>query len=339
MTEDQVEYDEGGKGKKDAVFSTKASKDVMERAYKLKDQSGLSLKDWFEAAVAEMEVKSLQGSEAEQSQDTQQVSYHVNRVMELFMGQVQKLLDLKVDFNQKLSEENLRHKGIVDTLQEQKQKIAFDKELIEQEIEDLRKRNIELESQSNESQDELKTNARTIAIIQARNDELEEKVAKLPKFEEEMNALKESFIDERKVTNDQINKLKEQIESDQKEVDRLQHVLELSEERRVRAEEEGERKVQNMEQVAVLKLEKTIAESDRKISEQHQKLTEEWAKIEHELNQKNETLVQKNHDLEIKEGNLVHKNEELNRQVKELQEKIAGLEKQIEKQALGKLEK
>lgn len=319
--------------KKKDLFAAKASPEVIEKAYKLVDQSGLNVKEWFEAAVSAMEIQQLQGSEAEQAQDTQQVRYHVNRVLELFMNQVQKVLDLKVDFQEKLSEENVRHKGIADTLQEQKQKLQLEKEIIEQEIEIHRKRNTELEEQNKAIQEEMKLNAKTIAIIQSRNTELEEKIESIPKFEEEINALKDSFVkdfqaqqlkyqEEQQISVDEIQRLRRSNEELSKEVSRLQHAYELSEERRIRAEEEGERKVKNMQQVAVLQMEKAIAESDRKMFEQTQKLTEEWAIKERALVQRNETQLQRVHELEIKEEKLMHKNEELIREKEALNKKI-----------------
>ena len=281
------ETQDGQKGKQ-PVFSVKSSKDVVEKAYELVEKSGLSVKDWFEGAVSAMEIQMFEGTEADQAQDTQQMRYHMKRVEDLFLSQVQKIIELREDFHQKLNEENVRHKGLVDNLQEQKAKLQGQIEQLVKDTEETKKREEVLLERNKTLEEGTNLSSKTIAIIQARNTDLEEEVAAIPKYEEEVKNLRsENYNHLAKIT---------QLE---REKERLQSLVTAAEDKYHQTKEEGERKSGEIQRLMNLKMEKVIVESDMKVLEEVQKAKDESSKRERELMNKNEELTRRVHELEI----------------------------------------
>lgn len=264
------------RGKKDLTFSTKVSKDVHEKAYKLLEQSGLpTLKEWFESAVAVMELHQMQGSEAEQAQDSQQMKFHLNRVQDLFLNQVQKVFDLRVAFDEQLANENRLHKGIVDSIQAEKvnaeterDAAVLEKNRLEREMAELAGRNAELETQ-------YRLAAQTIEIIQSRNAVLEKEIG-------ETGALWE-----------QIRKLKEEHAETVKELEAVYREKE-------KVEADAERKASQIQNRLLLEMEKALAQEARKGYETIEALRQEHIKREREILEKNEKLVERIHELELR---------------------------------------
>lgn len=273
---------------KQPVFSTKSTKEIIEKANKLKDDSGLpTMKEWFEMAVAVTELHQMQGTEAERAQDTQQVKFHLNRALELFLNQVQKLMDLRSSYEEQLASENIRHKQLTDNLQDQKTSAESELERLIIEKEALAKHYQEVEERSRALEKENKLSNNTIEIIQRRNNELEAQVLQTIELEKNLETMKE----------EKENQIRENGLA-QTKINELEHRLELAEQKRIQAEEAGERKVSQIENVMVLKLEKAVIESDRRVLEETTKLTQEHDKRERQQQQIIEELTAKVHDLE-----------------------------------------
>lgn len=60
------------------------------------------------------------GSELDQSDDMQQIRYHLNRVENIFLGSLQKVQDLKKGYSDRLEDIKAKNKGVQEELQQLK---------------------------------------------------------------------------------------------------------------------------------------------------------------------------------------------------------------------------
>ena len=137
----------------DETWSAKVSPEIKEEISQLIKESGLSGKEFLEQLISKHKIDLLQGSDAQRSEDIQQVTYHLDKIKASFVGLVEKGIDLKEKFNESLAQESVLHKAITDQqqtqiklAQEERDKAILDKAELDKAMADVIARNEELES-------------------------------------------------------------------------------------------------------------------------------------------------------------------------------------------------
>jgi chromosome segregation ATPase len=262
-------------------YTVKTTRDLKEKVGELQGKTGLNAKELFEAMVTTYELKNLEGTSAEQTEDMQVLRYHLNRSESIFISLVEKNQDLKRDFAMKMDEENVKLTSSLIDFQKQKQDLTNRLQNSEQEKSDIESRCFELAERNKELEGDHKRTTTTIDLLQKHNDELEARIK---------NA--ESLIEDNE-------RLKEDLDIRTKEKDRLALSVETLTQKLVQTEKDSINQLEQIEKLHQLQIEKIQTDAEKTVLQVTQTLKDElgrekdqyFAKVE-ELRQENKTLAQ-----------------------------------------------
>lgn len=272
----------------DETWSAKVSPEIKEEISQLIKESGLSGKEFLEQLISKHKIDLLQGSDAQRSEDIQQVTYHLDKIKASFVGLVEKGIDLKEKFNESLAQESVLHKAITDQqqaqiklAQEERDKAILDKSALDKAMADIIARNEELESNN-------KTHGITIQMQMDKLTQLESRIESVGKLEDEVNRL------------NQVNHMQvKQIESLEQEALDYKRQLEIALASKELQEKEAIKATEQLVQVHRLELDKAILETEKKMLEDNQRIRDEYVSKVETLTGKNQELTEKLHQLEL----------------------------------------
>jgi len=290
------------------TYSVKTTSVVKEELTELLRLTGLPSKELFEAMVTSYKLTAMQGTDVAQTEDVQQVRYHLSRAENLFMNLVQKNQDVKQDYTARIDQENSLHKQITDEFQQQKALTIQDRDKAKAEQMEL----IEEMKKSNEIIIDLTDRGRsdriTIDVLTHKTEDLEAKVTAMPALE-----AKSVMVGLENIS------LQRQAEGLEAELSKYKGLLEASQARITDLSQERERAIQQVKESAQkdieqlryihqLEMDKASIEADRRVLEAINKTKDEYtAKLDSMVQKsdvitsKNQELVERIHELELKQ--------------------------------------
>jgi len=273
----------------DETWSAKASPDVKKDITELVESSGLTNKELLEAMVSNYKAELLKGSDTENSEDIQQVTYHLAKIKDAFIANIQRGTDLKERYTLSLEQESVTHKQIVDQIQkqfklaeEERDKIIIERVESEKILIDVSQRNKELE--------EINTSQRiTIQMQQEKLNQLETRIESTTKLEEKNKQLIQTELSQSK----QIEFMQQESENHKRELQQAQSLKDAQ-------TKESLKSVEQFKQIHQLEMGMAIIEAEKKMLESIQTIKDEYSSKIETLTNKNQELIEKNHALEMK---------------------------------------
>lgn len=281
------------------TYSVKTTSGVKDELNELLRLTGLPSKELFEAMVTNYKLTALQGTEAETIEDVQQVRYHLSRAENLFINLIQKNQDVKQDYTSRIDQENALHKQITDELQQQKTLAIQERDKARGEqteiIEDMKK--------SNEFMVELTDRARsdrlTIDVLTHKTEELESKVATMPRFEEQVAQLNQDKIScQHQVDKLQaeLSKYKELLDSSQV---RISDIYQEREKEAQQAQESAKKDIEQLKYIHQLEIEKAVLEAVSKTRDEYYSKIDSMTQKIDIIATRNQELVDRIHTFEL----------------------------------------
>lgn len=278
-------------------YSVKTTTDVTERIQELVKKTGLNHKDLFSAMVTRFYTELESGSELDQSDDMQQIRYHLNRVENVYLGSLQKVQDLKKDYSERLEEQKNKYKEVLEELHQLKKERT-------QEFDDLTKINEDTEirlreiQQRNQELEESSVSYRmTVELLSHRVEELETERKSFESAQEEMISLKEELF---LVKQNQGN-LQLELSTSQQIISKLESQLNeaknLSQKELEQLQRSFTKEISQLKELHALELEKVRIDSDRRTLERLQTVQFENEQKTDKLIARNEALSTKNQEL------------------------------------------
>lgn len=300
-------------------YSVKTTTDVTERIQDLLKKTGLNHKDLFSAMVTRYYAELEAGSELDQSDDMQQIRYHLSRVENVFLGSLQKVQDLKKDYSERLESLNAKNKGVHEELQQLKSTRS-------KEVEELKSAKAEAENQqkktrerNQELEESNRANRMSIDLLTQKVRELESQLKGSERLQEEMVVLKDELSLAQQVRDNLqaelsmeqqvISKLEDQlIEAEalaQKQLQKHQEKLSME---RLQLQESAQKELAQLQKSAdkdiiqlkelhALEKDKLLIEADRKVLEELQSVQANYEQKTEKLLSRNEVLTTKNQEL------------------------------------------
>jgi len=279
------------------TYSVKTTAVVKEELTELLRLTGLPSKELFEAMVTSYKLTAMQGTDVAQTEDVQQVRYHLSRAENLFMNLVQKNQDVKQDYTARIDQENGLHKQITDGLQQEKILAIQERDKARAEQMEI----IEQMKKSNEIIVDLTDRGRsdriTIDVLTRKNEELEKKVEAMPALEAKsvMVGLENTSL-QRQVDGLQaeLSKYKELLDSSQA---RISDISQEREKAVQQAQEGAQKDIDQLKYIHQLEMEKATTEADRRVLEAINKTKDEYTAKLDSLTQKNDATTTRNQEL------------------------------------------
>jgi chromosome segregation ATPase len=259
----------------DETWSAKVSPEVKAEISQLVQESGVSSKEFLEQLISAHKIGLLQSTDAQRSEDIQQVTYHLDKIKASFIGLVEKGIDLKDKFAESLAQESMLHKGIVDQQQSQIKQAQDDRDKAVFEKADLEKRMAEIAARNEELESNNKANRITIQMQQDKLDQIEDQAGTI------------------QTLNDEIARLKNAADELGKEVQGYKHELEQAQATFEAQERDAAKAHEHLGQAHESELQKARLEAENRLLAEIGKIKEEhYLKVE-ALTTKNQELTEK----------------------------------------------
>lgn len=289
-------------------YSVKTTTDVTERIQGLLKKTGLNHKDLFSAMVTRYYAELEAGSELDQSDDMQQIRYHLSRVENVFLGSLQKVQDLKKDYSERLESLNAKNKGVHEELQQLKNTRS-------KEVEELKSAKAEAENQQKKTRErnqELEesnhANRMSIDLLTQKVKELESKLEGSERLQEEMAVFKDELslaqqardnLQAELSTEQQvISKLEDQlIEAEASAQRQLQMYQESAQKELAQLQKSADKDILQLKELHALEKDKLLIEADLKVLEELQSVQANYEQKTEKLLSRNESLTTKNQEL------------------------------------------
>lgn len=323
---------------KSDTYSVKTTNDITESVGDLLKATGFNNKDLFAAMVTQFKTNLMAGSDTEQTEDMQQLRYHLSHAESIFTNMVQKLHDLKENFAESIDQEKRVHQGIVDQVEKSRLQAEAERDKARLDLAEIQERSKELSERNSELEAVQKSNRITVELLTNQKELLEARIETVALMETEVQQLRTVYADaQRQVEklrteadqNVQIIELtKERLASVEKERGNSiaalnkSHETELAQlkERLVSIEKDKEqtiialdkshdKELASAQKVADLQIHAASVEANNRVLEATTKLKDEYSTKIDTLHEKNQTLTARVHELELvksvnKEGKL-----------------------------------
>lgn len=234
----------------DKTFGVKVSEELNEKVKGMIDVSGLSSKEWFEKAVAIMDVQNLKEGSGDYKQDLSELELHTTRIYELVANMIKRAEYLKMDAVKELETKLESRELTITELQANVKKLTEDKKQLEEEykqseedkkelseqVESLRAANENNQALINQYKEKIDTLSSLVneykgyatENAELKANHLAEKEQLKAEFEEKQNKLvssnqelKETLHDQDTLINQLQDKLSKSLEDHKNELERL----------------------------------------------------------------------------------------------------------------------
>ncbi len=292
----------------DETWGAKVSTELKKEIGQLIEESGLSAKEFLEQLISGHKVSLLQGTDAQRSEDIQQVTYHLDKIKSSFIGLVEKGIDLKDKFAESLEQESMLHKGIVDQQQKQiklaqdeRDKAVLDKANLEDHMAEIAARNEELEA-------DLKTNRLTIQMQQEKIDRVDDQADIIQALNDEIARQKNTADHQTKF----IHELENESQRYKREFEQAQATLIAQENDAAKAREaidrDATKALDMLTKVHAIELQRATLETEKRLLDEIHKIKDEYYLKLESLTTKNQELTERLHQKEL-EANFKTKKE------------------------------
>lgn len=270
------------------LYSVRTNDEIMADVSVLVERTGLSQKDLFAAMVTQFKSSLLAGTETEQTEDMQQLRYHLTHAESIFSNMVQKLHDLKDNFTESLEQEKRVHQGVVDQVEKSRLQAEEERDKARLELVETQDKMKELAERNNELEAVNKSNRITIDLLTGQNEALEARIKAAAELEAEAQQLRNQHEDDMR-----------QIEKLRSEAAQHLHAIEIKEQSIAALEKSHATELASAQKMADLQIHAAGVEANNRVLEATTKLKDEYtAKID-AINEKNQALTARVHELEL----------------------------------------
>jgi chromosome segregation ATPase len=273
---------------KPPLYSVRTNDEVMSDVSVLVERTGLSQKDLFSAMVTQFKTNLLSSSDTEQTEDMQQLKYHLSHAESIFANMVQKVHDLKENFTESIDQEKRVHQGIVDQIERSRLQVEAERDKARLDLAEIQDQLKELVERNNELESVNKSNRITIDLLTSQNETLDARIGTVIEMETEVQQLRTQQVDNQR-----------QMERLQTEVVQSVSILELTKERLASAEKESEKSIAAAQKLADLQIHAAGVEASNRVLEATTKLKDEYVVKIDALHEKIQTLTERVHELEL----------------------------------------
>ncbi|KLU66782.1 chromosome partition protein Smc [Desulfosporosinus acididurans] len=273
---------------KPPLYSVRTNDEVMADVSALVERTGLSQKDLFSAMVTQFKANLLSGSEIEQTEDMQQLRYHLSHAESIFSNMVQKLRDLKNSYTQGLEQEKRVHQSVVDQVENGRLQAEEERDKSRLELAEIQEQMKELAERNNELEAVNKSNRITIDLLTSQNESLEHRIKAVDELEAEVQRLR--YLHEES---------QRQIEKLRSEAIQHHHAIEIKEQSIVSLEKSHANELASVQKMADLQIHAASMEANNRVLEATTKLKDEYTAKLDALQEKNQSLTARVHELEL----------------------------------------
>jgi len=273
---------------KPPLYSVRTDDDVIADVKTLADRTGLTQKDLLSAMVTQFKTNLLAGSDTEQTEDMQQLRYHLSHAESIFTGMVQKVHDLKENFTERIDQEKQLHQSVVAQVERGRQQAEEERDKARLELAEIHDQLKELTERNSELEAVNKSNRITIDLLTGQNETLEARIGTVVEMEVEVQQLRAQHEEARRL-----------IERLRAEADQGRHTIEAKEQAIATLEKNHTNELASAQKMADLRIHSSTVEANNRVLEATTKLKDEYvAKIDG-LQDKIQTLTARVHELEL----------------------------------------
>lgn len=210
----------------DKTFGVKVSEDLYEKVQNMISGSNLTAKEWFDKAIALVEVNELKVGASDYTQDLNELEAHTTRIFDLVANMLKRANYLKENETKGLLEKLENRDTIIaeyqekwkasqayaQTIEEQAVIAQHDSEMLVEKLEETRLTNV--------------NNQALIAEYKEKIDSMSGLVAKYQGFAEENETLKQDFVKEKELLQHKIKEIADQLSQQKDEIKTYQQTLE-----------------------------------------------------------------------------------------------------------------
>lgn len=210
----------------DKTFGVKVSEELHEKVQNMISGSNLTAKEWFDKAVALVEVNELKVGASDYTQDLNELEAHTTRIFDLVANMLKRANYLKENETKGLLEKLENRDTIIaeyqekwkasqayaQTIEEQAVIAQHDSEMLVEKLEETRLTNV--------------NNQALIAEYKEKIDSMSGLVAKYQGFAEENETLKQDFVKEKELLQHKIKEIADQLSQQKDEIKTYQQTLE-----------------------------------------------------------------------------------------------------------------
>ncbi|SHN84742.1 hypothetical protein [Desulfitobacterium chlororespirans] len=269
-------------------YSVRTTNEVMADITTLVEKTGLSQKDLLSAMVTQFKSNLLAGGDSEQTEDMQQLRYHLTHAESIFVNMTQKLHDLKDDYSGRIEQEKRLHQNIIDQVDRSRQQAEAERDKakedlagIQEQIKELSERNAELETVN-------KSNLKTIELLTNQNDSLEARIGTVAEMETEVTQLRAELAAEQKRS----EKLQAEAEKSIREMESKEQAITS-----MKTSHAGE--LASSQKMAELQIHAATVEANNRVLEATTRIKDEYAAKIETLQERIHTLTARVHELEL----------------------------------------
>jgi DNA repair exonuclease SbcCD ATPase subunit len=292
------------------TYSVKTTNDITESVDDLLKATGLNNKDLFAAMVTQFKTNLMAGSDTEQTEDMQQIRYHLSHAESIFTNMVQKLHDLKENFTESIEQEKRVHQGIVDQVEKSRLQAEAERDKARLDLAEIQDRMKEISERNNELEAIQKSNHITVELLTNQNELLEARIDTVAEMEAEVQQLRAQQADNyrqiEKLQNDASQNIrilemtKERLDTVQKEREQVVTDLHKSYDKELmQLKQAHTSELASAQKVADLQIHAAAVEASNRVLEATNKLKDEYTVKIEALQDKIQILTARVHELEL----------------------------------------
>ena len=269
-------------------YSVRTTSEVMADITTLLEKTGLSQKDLLSAMVTQFKSNLLAGSDSEQTEDMQQLRYHLSHAESIFINMTQKLHDLKESFGERIEKEKQLHQNVIGQVELGRQQAEAERDKAQQDLAEIQAKIKELTERNTELESVNKSNRITIDLLTTQNEALEAKVGAAVEMEAEIRTLRQQLAGEQK----RIEKLQTEVEHGLRSIESKEQVI-------ASMEKSHASELASTQKMAELQIHAATVESNNRVLETATKLKDEYTVKIESLQERIQTLTERVHELEL----------------------------------------
>ena len=154
----------------DKTFGVKVSEELHEKVREMIENSGDSVKDWFEKAVALTEIQNIKQGATDYSQDLNELEIHTARIYELVSNMVQRSVYLKESAVKEVTDRLEKKESIISEYKEKANAAVEELKLVKESLKALKQEKEDLSKQLENQQSTNENNQLLINEYKEKND-------------------------------------------------------------------------------------------------------------------------------------------------------------------------
>ena len=211
----------------DKTFGVKVTDEVMERVNAMIGASGeSSKKEWFEKAVAFMEMQSIKQGATDYSQDLSELEVHTTRIYELVSSMVQRSIFIKDHAVKEVADKLEQKEAIIEEYQDKAKAATEELQITKELLESVEKDKKELTKQLEDLRTTNINNQVLINELKDKKDNLSDLVSEYKGYADENKQLKEEFATEKDRLVSQFKELSDQTKDQATEIEKRDKQIE-----------------------------------------------------------------------------------------------------------------